>query len=140
MSKVIELPFSIDSSGAVATTEDTAKMWQDRVVSAVMTRFNERIMNPNYGSSAASTTFFNLTEAAGMLQESVGKAFSDHLQPLTLQSVEVYEDVVDEDGILSVSISFSYPKLLSQTSTNLIIKTQYLSRAGEVLLEVGNGR
>lgn len=140
MAKVIELPFSISGDGGVSYTIDEAKIWQDRVLSVVMTRFNERVMRPAYGSSVSEATFDNTEDALNKIEDAVEEAFAVYLPGLTLTSVKGYEDLADGDGVITAVITFSYPKLASQSETSIILKTQYLSRSGEVLLEVGNGR
>lgn len=138
MSRAIELPFSISASGEVSYTEDDSKTWQDRVVSVVMTRFKERVMNPGFGSSIGEAMFYSIEDAIEFLNESVTQAFGFHLPTLTLNSVDVSEDLDEESNALTVTINFSFPRLLSQSDTQVSFKTQYISRAGEVLLEVGN--
>ena len=140
MSKVIQLPFHIASDGSVSHTSDESKMWQDRVLSAVMTRFNERVMKPSYGSGVGETVFSGTTDARVNIRQAIETAFSSHLPFLTLNSCDVYEDIEDGEGILTANIEFSYPRLASQAESSLVIKTQYLSRSGDVLLEVSNVR
>lgn len=140
MDKVIQLPFSISSDGSVAHTSSDVKIWQDRVLSAVMTRFNERVLKPSYGSAVAEALFATTENAQSLIISAVEEAFSRHLPALKLTDCKVFEDAESGDGSLSVSISFTYPRLASQSETSITVKTQYISRSGDVLLEVGNGR
>ena len=140
MERAIQLPFSISSSGGVAFATSYSKVWQDRVVSVVMTALNERVMRPTYGSAVGSALFEPKGVMQSILQDAVEAAFSNFLPELTLKEISAYEDSNDPDGYVTLDIRFSYPQLLSQTETSAIIKTQILSRSGEVLLEVGNGR
>ena len=139
MSRSISLPFSISSSGEVTYTEELEKIWQDRVVSTVMTRYKERVMNPGFGSAAGQAVLDNPEEAAEMLIESITQAFGFHLKGLTLNDVIITEDEELGSSTLTVLIKFSYQRLLSQADTEVVFKTQYITRAGDVLLEVGNG-
>ena len=93
MSKAISLPFSFDSNGGVAYTTDDRKIWQDRVVLAVMTYFGERVMRPNYGSSVEEATFENTTTAISMINQAIAGAFSFWLPDLALGKVEKILDV-----------------------------------------------
>ena len=138
MSRVIQLPFSISPSGGISYTEDDSKIWQDRVVSVVMTRFKERVMNPGFGSSVGQAIFDNTGDAAQAIIESINQAFGFHLPTLTLNDVEISEGIDDDFNALTVTIKFSFPRLVSQSETEVTFKTQYITRAGEVLLEVGN--
>ena len=136
MSRAISLPFSFDSNGGVAYTTDDRKIWQDRVVLAVMTYFGERVMRPNYGSSVEESTFENTTTAISMINQAIAGAFSFWLPDLSLGKVEKVLD--DDNGILSVNINYSYGP--GQLEDSVTIRTDILSRSGDLIREVRNGQ
>jgi phage baseplate assembly protein W len=135
MSKAISLPFSFDASGSVSTTLDSAKIWQDRVVIAVMTSIGERVMRSTYGSDAPKTVNENVNDALALIKQSVAVAFSRWLTSLTLLGVKGSIDPTD--GYLVIEISYKYRQQDNGQSVKL--KTAILSRSGDTLLEVTNG-
>jgi phage baseplate assembly protein W len=82
--RAISLPFAFDSTGAVAYTTDSKKIWQDRVVLVVMTRLNERLMRPSFGTSVQELTFENYNEALAHVKQIVSIGFSRFLPSLIL--------------------------------------------------------
>jgi len=138
MSKALSLPFHFDSaSGGLATTTDPAKLWQDRVIVAVMTNLGERVMRPTFGSDAPKTVGHNLSDAVSIISQSVTVAFSRWLTDLDLLEVTGFTDSVD--GYLVIQIKYKYRAQSINQTVN--IKTAILSRSGDVLQEVTqNGR
>ena len=132
MSIAISLPFNFDEAGSISTTEDPAKIWQDRVVIAVMTGLGERVMRPTFGSDASKTVGENLNDALSIIRQSISVAFSRWLKDLTL--IEVNGSVDEYDGHLVVQIKYNYRDQNVTKTVN--IKTAVLSRSGDILLEV----
>jgi len=132
MPKAISLPFSFDSSGAVAYTQDEKKMWQDRVVLVLMTRLGERVMRPTFGSEVKDSLFETEDAAVTMIRKSVSVAFSRWLSQLELISVTTTVDPVDGFIVLEVGYRYS-PR---ENEQRVKIKTAILSRSGETILEV----
>ena len=109
-------------------------MWQDRVVLVVMTKLNEKLMRPAFGSKAGSTVFENTTDAMVMIKQGITSAFARWLPDLTLVKVSGYED--KNENALILTVSYSY--INSQVQT-VNIKTALINRSGDILLEVANG-
>lgn len=133
--KAISLPFAFNESGGVAYATDERKIWQDRVVIAVMTSLGERVMRPGYGSDAKVATFESLENAAIIIKQAVGVAFSRWLKDLTLTEVISAEDSIE--NTLNIEIYYRYGASIVDQVT---VKTAILNRSGEVILEVPNGR
>ena len=132
MSTTISLPFSFNEAGAISSTSDPAKIWQDRVIIAVMTGLKERVMRPTYGSDVYNTVGESLSDALSIIRQSVTVTFSRWLKDLVL--LEVNGSVDEYDGYLVIQIKYNY-RDLDQTQT-VNIKTAVLSRSGDILLEV----
>jgi phage baseplate assembly protein W len=130
--RAISLPFSFDSAGSISYTTDEKKIWQDRVVLIVMTRLNERVMRPTFGSEASNSLFESTDSAINLLKDTIATAFSNWLKDLILVNVSVYTDAAD--GYLVAEIFYKYNPIENEQSVK--IKTAILSRTGEVLLEV----
>ena len=128
----ISLPFSFNSSGGVSYTTDQKKMWQDRVVVAVMTSLGERVMLPNFGSTVQASAFTNVNDALNSIQEGVRKAFSTWLPVLNLKKVEGQVDPFD--GYLIINITYTYGN--QANDEKVAVKTAILSRSGDTYTEV----
>jgi phage baseplate assembly protein W len=130
----ITLPFTIGPNG-VRKTEDYSKIWKDRVYGVVLTSLEERIMSPTFGTQVKSYLFETADEAIDRCRQSIQIGFSKWLSALTLNSVT---GVLDPDeGNLNIKILYSIPGTIDEQSVTL--KTDILSRSGDVLLEVNNG-
>lgn len=133
--RAISLPFSFDSSGGVTYTTDEVKIWQDRIAIVVMTRLNERVMRPTYGSNTQKVALENFNSAVIMAKQEVATALSTWLPSVTLVSVDGIRDPENPDR-LNIEIVFKYG---NSNEATVLIKTAILNRAGETILEVTNG-
>ena len=129
--RAISLPFSFNSAGEVAYTTDLRKIIQDRVVLAVMTRFDERVMRPNFGSGAQNAAFENQADATEIVRESVSGCFTTWFPYLTLVSVSA-----DFNNNNELECNVFYNKSGEGITESLNIKTQLLTRAGELVREI----
>lgn len=132
--RAISMPFSIDASGGIAYSEKLEKIWQDRVLLAVMTALTERVMRPSFGGTVSSSLFENPNDAITLIKQSVQITFSRWLTPLTLIDVTGY---VSDDNSLMVEIFYNLRE--SSQEQSVTIKTAILSRSGDIILEVPNG-
>lgn len=130
----ITLPFTIGPNG-IRKTEDYSKIWKDRVYAVVLTSFNERVMTPTFGTQVKASLFENVEDAVDSIRQSVQLGFSKWLSALTLNSVLGSLD--PNEGNLNIEILYSIPGTIDEQSVTL--KTDILSRSGDVLLEVNNG-
>ena len=132
--RAISLPFSFNSAGEVGYTSDLKKIIQDRVVLAVMTKLQERVMRPNFGSDVYDSLFETETSAESIVRQAVTNCFSTWFPYLSLKSVQ--GNVVDE--VLEFDVYYSKGKESQIEAVN--IKTSLLTRAGDVIKEISNGR
>jgi phage baseplate assembly protein W len=130
----ITLPFTIGPNG-VNKTQDYSKIWKDRVYGVVLTSFNERVMSPTFGTQVKSSLFENIDDAMAAIRQSIQIGFSKWLSTLTLNSVIGSLDA--DEGNLNIEVLYSIPGTIDEQSVTL--KTDILSRSGDVLLEVNNG-
>lgn len=131
--RAISLPFSFDSSGGLSYTTDEVKIMQDRIAIVVLTRLQERVMRPSFGSGVQSNVFESADTAILLSQEDIQAAFSEWLPYLTLVRADGY---VDAEQKLNIEIVFKYGNANENT---VLLKTAILNRAGDTILEVTNG-
>ena len=130
MERAIVLPFSIDESGSVYSSSDPKKIWQSRVIAAVMTQFGERVFRPRYGGDIKSAVFENLDEAGAIIQGQVSNIFVSFLPELKLGKVTIVMD--PELGTLNVTIYYALP---NQDNDEVTLRTGYISRSGDIIQE-----
>lgn len=75
-SVTVRLPFSIDASGGLLTTTDTAVQTLDRVQALVGTIPGERVMRSTYGVASTRALFLPEDLASVQLQQAVKDAVS----------------------------------------------------------------
>lgn len=131
--RAISLPFSFNSAGEISYTTDLQKIIQDRVVLAVMTKLEERVMRPTFGSDVYDSLFENQAEAEGIIRQSVASCFSYWFPYLTLQNVRA--ELIDDQLDMTVFYSLG----VSRGNDVVNIKTSLLTRAGEIVREISNG-
>lgn len=132
--RAIALPFSFNSSGEVSYTTDLQKIIQDRVVMAVMTKLEERVMRPNFGSNVYDSLFENEGPATTIVSQAVSGCFATWFPYLNLRSVQA--TVVDE----TLQFDVYYSKGKSTDIEEVTIRTSLLTRAGDIIREISNGR
>lgn len=138
--RAIELPFSIDSSGGISHTSSIQKILQDRVAAVILTRLGERVMRPNYGSRASNATFDNLDAAALKVKDAIALAIGEHLPYIVLNTVTAYVDSDQPEGYLNIEVFFSYKTAINNNvTTSIALRTDLLTRSGDIILEVANG-
>jgi phage baseplate assembly protein W len=103
----ISLPFRFSGYGKIADTTESAKLWADRVRSAVGTMVGERVMLPRYGSKIPTHVLNNEGELADKLDSEVHRVFNEYLPSLTLESVQLSFD--DGTGAFSAEVVYSLP-------------------------------
>ena len=132
--RAISLPFSFNAAGEISYTTDLKKIIQDRVVLAVMTKLDERVMRPNFGSDVYSSLFENEGPANAIVTQAITGCFATWFPYLNLRSVKA--TLVNE--VLEFDVYYS--KGRSSEIEEVTVKTSLLTRAGDVIREISNGR
>jgi phage baseplate assembly protein W len=131
---VITMPFSFNAFGQVNTTTDPRKLWRDRALLVLLTRFNEKLMAPSFGSDLGSTLFESAEQAAEIAVKTITIAFNQWLSSLKLKNISPEYNY--ETGSLEVTILYSLPSGETDTVT---VNTAVFNRSGDLLLEITNG-
>lgn len=103
----LKIPFSIDRFGNVVTTSDQAKIWSDRVHSAIGTQIGERVMRPSYGTRTAKAAFETITAAEDIIRREITRVFHDQLNLLSLDDIEFSFDQLTNE--LKARVIYSLP-------------------------------
>jgi len=130
MERTIILPFSVDDSGAILSSNDPKKIWQSRVIAAVMTQFGERVQRPTYGGTIKSSLFDTADGATTAIKRSVENTFGSYLKSLKLQDIRTSMD--SQLGTLSVTIYYQLP---SGEFDQVSVKSGALTRSGDLIQE-----
>jgi phage baseplate assembly protein W len=111
----LSFPFKVSQSGGIATVDDQATIWSQRVISVIGTTIKERIMKPTFGSRLNELLWNTEGYAKLNVQTFVEQAFIKWLPTLTLDEVTVSD--IDSSGILNISISYFLPNNASTQTT-----------------------
>jgi len=130
MERAIILPFSVDSSGSILSSNDQGLIWQSRVTSAVLTEIGERVFRPNYGGTIKESLFQNLDDAADIAAASVRSVFGLYLTSLVLDQVSA--SLNQQEGTVALTIDYTLP---NQDKGQVYLKTGILNRSGDVIQE-----
>lgn len=128
--RAIILPFSVDDSGSILSSNNQATIWQSRVIAAVMTEMGERLFRPDFGGTIKDSLFQSSIDAESMVQESVVSVFSKFLNSLVLDKVTPSID--QQSGVLSITIDYTLP---NQDKAQAVLTTATLTRSGDVIQE-----
>ena len=112
----IALPFKIGNTGNISRTSEPAKIWADRVRSAIGTLKKERLFLPNYGSEVPGHTMDPIRSISDLIAADVASVFARHLPVLIL--IDTVTTVNSEEATLEVEITYELPT--SETSTTSI--------------------
>jgi phage baseplate assembly protein W len=107
MSKQLSYPFSIATNGAVATSTDPRKIWQDRVRAVINTQVGDRVMRPGFGTNTAGAVMNYGTPAQNELTQNIKTAFVTWLPSLNVNNIDVSMD--DASAVLTVQVWFTLP-------------------------------
>lgn len=130
MERSIVLPFSIDASGSILSSNDPKRIWQSRVIAAVMTQLGERVFRPQYGGTIKSALFENSDGANTVIRRSVQNTFSSFLKSLKL--VDIVTAMDSQLGTISVTIYYQLP---NGQADQVSLKTGVLTLSGDVTQE-----
>jgi phage baseplate assembly protein W len=117
----ISFPFSISPTGSVQVTTSQEKIWADKVLSVIGTRFNERIYRSTFGSQVPNLSFENLDsiELDSVIGE-ISNAFAENLPTLQFRGVDSNVDFAS--GTVTLSVKYKLPnQTLVNTSLDPII-------------------
>jgi len=130
MERAIVLPFSIDDTGSILSSDDPGKIWQSRVIAAVMTELGERVFRPDFGGIVKASLFENSGDAANIVADSVTNVFGHYLKALKLNNVTAGMDT--QEGTLSVTIYYTLP---SGEKSQASLRTAVINRSGDIIQE-----
>jgi phage baseplate assembly protein W len=105
--KTLSLPFSIDSYGKVAVTQEQPKIWADRVRSVLGTALRERVMRPTFGTVIPFALFETETQATSEIRVEVNRAFVEQLPLLKLDNVNITYD--QYSNVLTIEVIYALP-------------------------------
>lgn len=144
--KAITLPFTFNGPksfyenlsaanlGTISTTTDEKKIWRDRVILVLSTRFYERLMRPDFGSDINRTIFENEASAKETASRTITIAFNTWLSALKLNKISADFDI--NTGFMSIEVFYLLP---SGRPDSAIVNTAVFSRSGDVIQETTNG-
>jgi len=113
--KAIRHPFSLGSLGKINTTEDSNKVYTDRVLTLLSTLSFGRPMSANYGVDMTRALYENGNEFERAVTEAITRALSTYLPVLRIQRIRFTQP--NSSGEASVDIQLDYPDGTAGTFT-----------------------
>lgn len=130
MGTEMAVPFSIDSTGSVATTDDPAQQAINHIVSIIGTNLYQRIMNPLYGVDLDAMLFANNDGAVqSALIADISAAIATYEPGVQVENIVVLPDA-NEENALTVRVEFSLVTATGAAATTL---TAVVTTAGGVV-------
>ena len=130
MERAIILPFSVDATGSIFSSNNQAQIWQSRVTAAVLTEVGERVFRPEYGGNVKDALFQSNADAVNIATASIREVFTQNLKSLVLNNVSVSID--QQEGVLSLTIDYTLP---NKEKVKTYLKTGVLNRSGDIIQE-----
>lgn len=131
----ISVPFKFNEFGQVEVSTSEGKFWKDQILLTLMTRFGERVLRPNFGSSVGDSVFEPSDLAADTAANSIKISFNTWLPKLRL--IEVTPEFNENSGFLEVTLVYVLPSGESDTIT---LNTAIFNRTGDILQEIPSGQ
>lgn len=110
--RAMTFPFRIAPTGSVGATQNSQKIWTDRVRAVVSTQLGDRVMRPDFGIDALSGVMNLHSPAQEDLTSTIQYAFSVFLPALSLESVKTHFD----DATIYVQVTFITPDRSTMTT------------------------
>jgi hypothetical protein len=101
----ISLPFSINARGGITYASDPAKIWADRVRSAIGTVRGERLFRAGYGSLFPLDVLNTEDAVKDSIVQDISETFSSALPALSLEEVIVQPGAGSETVYIEVIYS-----------------------------------
>lgn len=117
--QAISLPFSINSYGSVASTNDQSKIWADRVRFVIGTNLKERIFRPDFGTLVPKAFMEPQQSSEELIVSEVERAFPIQLSLLSLEGVKVSFD--EYTNTTNVTITYGLPNGEVKNTTVAVI-------------------
>jgi len=125
MSRAISFPYTISPAGVAQSTESSAKIYLDRVLTLLSFYVGQRPMEPTYGVDWSRTLFENNSDARIAIPIAISEAVSKWIPQVTVTSVDFAGENID--GTENVIVSLKLP---DDTLTSLTINTGTINYDG----------
>lgn len=112
----IALPFRITPQGGIATAQNQAQVWADRVKGALNTRFGERVMFSKFGTEIPSYQWDTVTSMEEIVITEVENLFTSFFTTLILDQVTVEHDEIN--NVVIVDVEYTTPNM-DKITTNV---------------------
>lgn len=120
MARAINFPFTFRGNGTLVDTEDTAKIYIDRVLTLLSTNVGQRPMLPEYGTDLSHALFESDRFLEKEVVDAVNASVSRWIPDVIVEDVKV--GLPGDNGIADVEITLRLPNdTLTAVQTNTAI-------------------
>lgn len=107
MTSAISYPFTLDIFGNTKATEETVKIYLDRVLTLLSTNIGQRPILQGYGTDLMSALFENDNNLARAVDQAVRQAIARWIPDIGIEKIDV--GPVNQDGEAQVVITLIMP-------------------------------
>lgn len=125
--KAIAYPFTLDGKGKVLSTNSTAKIYLDRVLTLLSTNINQRPISQDYGTDIGTALFENDNDITQAASSAIREAMTTWLPEVKVNNIIVSEP--DEEGVAGIQLDLVFP---NQVSSTLSVTTAIFNYDGTV--------
>lgn len=130
MSTAISYPFDLDDVGRLQSTENSSKIYLDRLLTLLSTSPGQRPMLPAYGTDVLKSLFENDNDVEAAISQAIQKAIAIWIPEISINEVIVGES--DDNGFVPVNIIVQLP---NSTLTTLSINSAIFNIDGTLTTE-----
>ena len=129
--KAIRYPFILDTFGKIVSTEDSNKIYTDRVLSLLSTLVFNRPLDAEYGVDLTRALYENANEFDRAIVEAIIRALSKYMPKVKIEKVRVVPP--NSLGEASLDIQLSYP---DGTTEALSLSASTFANDGTILGDI----
>ena len=127
MTVAISFPFTLDTFGVLASTEDANKIYLDKVLTLLSTNVGQRPMVPEYGIDWGVALFETENNAKAAIPAAIRAAIARWIPDVQVYNITMQDQ---QDGIEYVNIQLVLP---DNTLTTLPVSTATFNIDGTVI-------
>lgn len=127
MTVAIAYPFNLDPVGVVDWTNNSTKIYLDRVLTLLSTNVGQRPMLQKYGTNLSQALFENENRLAISVDQAIRTAIGEWLPQIEVKDIVVGSP--DTEGVASVEVFLLLP---NSVSTSISITTATFHSDGTI--------
>jgi phage baseplate assembly protein W len=117
----IKFPFTTQTNGIVQTTDNSSKIYLDKVVTLLSTNVGQRPMLPTYGVDWSLALFENDGDAELAVPRAINTAISTWIPSVSVENISVEPDYLNGTENITIDLKLPNNILTSLTLNSSVI-------------------